>query len=88
MTKLWDYHEISGKVETFCGRPQVAPTNKFGKQPLDESEVYYFEIRFQNARDCLKGENETALKEMVGYGIFYGRSKFSVGRRGGASVLP
>jgi len=38
MTKLWDYHEISDKIETFCGRPQVAPTNKFENQQLDKSE--------------------------------------------------
>ena len=39
MTKLWDYYEISGKFETFCGRPQVAPTNKFENQQLDKSEL-------------------------------------------------
>jgi len=37
MTKLRDYHEFSDKIETFCGRPQVAPTNKFENQQLDKS---------------------------------------------------
>jgi len=41
MTKLWDYHEISGKFETFCGRPQVAPTNKFENQQCDKSEFIF-----------------------------------------------
>jgi len=38
MTKLRDYYELSDKIETFCGRPQVAPTNKFENQQLDKSE--------------------------------------------------
>ena len=35
MTKLLDYHEVSDKIETFCGRPQVAPTNKFGNRSIN-----------------------------------------------------
>jgi len=40
MTKLRDYHEFSDKIETFCGRPQVAPTNKFGNQQNDKQEFF------------------------------------------------
>ena len=39
MTKLRDYHEFSDKIETFCGRPQVAPTNKFENQQFDKREL-------------------------------------------------
>ena len=40
MTKLRDYHEFSDKIETFCGRPQVAPTNKFGNRTAPQTGIY------------------------------------------------
>jgi len=64
MTKLRDYHEISDKIETFCGRPQVAPTNKFGNQQNDKQE---FCTKTKAVRLSQNGDHfETASLELNG----------------------
>jgi len=68
MTKLWDYHEISGKFETFCGRPQVAPTNKFENQQLDKSE--FIELVISKPL-ILQGFSLIAYSDLMQFPLFF-----------------